>query len=86
MTHFIGNAPASFAVDGGFAPADWKDGEKKDAQIMINSLEIGLGLTAERTQPWIAINRLGFRMNSRNKNHGIRSANWSFTVWRSFNV
>ncbi len=53
---------------------------------MINPLEIGLGLTAERTQPWIAINRLGSWMNSRNENHGMRSMNWSPIILRDFNV
>jgi hypothetical protein len=84
MAHFIGNAPASFAYDGGFTPAHRKDGDKKDAQVMIDSLEIGLGFPAQRTQPWIAINRFDSRMNSRNENHGMRS-NWSSTLSRSFN-
>ena len=86
MANFIGNAPASFTDDGGLAPTYRKDRDKKDAQVMVDPLEKGLGLTAEGTQPRIAIDRLGFRLNSRNENHGMCSVNWSFTISRSFNV
>lgn len=84
MAHFIGNAPASFTDDAGLAPAYRKDRDKKDAQVMVDPLEIGLGLTAERTQPGIVIDRLGFRMNSRNENHGMCSVNRQLNITKSF--
>jgi hypothetical protein len=83
VAHFIGNPPASFTDDGGFAAAYRKDGDKKDAQVMVDPLEIGLGLTAERTQPRIAIDRLGFRMNSRYEKHGMRSVNRQLNITKS---
>jgi len=49
IAHFIGNAPASFADDGGLAAAYRQDGNKKNAQVMVDSLEIGLRPAAQRT-------------------------------------
>jgi hypothetical protein len=48
MTHFVGNTAAPFADDGGFAPAYGKDGNEKEAQVMVNPLEIGLRGATER--------------------------------------
>jgi hypothetical protein len=86
MAQFIGNAPASFTNDGWLASAYRKDRDKKDAQVMVDPLEKGLGLTAERTQPRIAIDRLGFRMNSRNENHEMCSVNRQFNITKSLPV
>jgi hypothetical protein len=49
MAHFIRNGPTPFADDGGFAPAYRKDGNKKDAHVMVNSLEVRLHAAAEGT-------------------------------------
>jgi len=49
VAHFIGDASASLTDDGGFPSAHREDGNKKDAQVVIDPLEVGLYAAAEGT-------------------------------------
>jgi len=49
VAHFIGDASASLTDDGGLPSVHRKDGNKKDTQVVIDPLEVGLHAAAEGT-------------------------------------